>query len=261
MRRRRLHRRQRRPVPRAVRRRRDRRTRESHPERRGHGRVVPLGQGLRAAAQPQLRGHAAAGRPLTRDVAAQRDIVPHAVLPRVGAVHPAARQEHRLPQGLRQVLCRSLRLWPRVSALPQLPARAALLCRAAARGRRAVVRRVAARDGVVPHHARRRRRRLARLHRRGLGALHVHHLLRRAREGQASALRDVLEHAPLLHHLLYRTLLPRLGLLDVGAGDDGPVRPRPVLCSNFLPREEAVRARASVLLGQTWQARRRDAPV
>mmetsp|Transcript_35221 Transcript_35221/g.97423 ORF Transcript_35221/g.97423 Transcript_35221/m.97423 type:complete len:262 (-) Transcript_35221:1479-2264(-) len=257
MRRRRLHRRQRRPVPRAVRRRRDRRTRESHPERRGHGRVVPLGQGLRAAAQPQLRGHAAAGRPLTRDVAAQRDIVPHAVLPRVGAVHPAARQEHRLPQGDGQVLHPLVGRRPRVRPLLQLRRRAILPRRAG----RAHLRAVAAHDGVDAVAA--GRPRCLRcwlqpgLHRRGALAVHADHLRGRAREGEARALRDLLVFAPLLRAVVHRAAAARTNVPLLGAARARAVHPRSDHRAHLLPRQQADGPHACLLLGQ-WTCARRD---
>mmetsp|Transcript_42559 Transcript_42559/g.103310 ORF Transcript_42559/g.103310 Transcript_42559/m.103310 type:complete len:207 (+) Transcript_42559:878-1498(+) len=88
----------------------------------GHhgGRVVPLGEGLRADAQLQLRGDGAARRALARHVAAQRHLHPRAVVPRVDPRGDAPRQERRPPQGDRQVLHLGRGVRPRLGALLQL---------------------------------------------------------------------------------------------------------------------------------------------
>ena len=75
------------------------------------------------------------------------------------------------------------------------------------------------------------------------------------RTGEALALRDVLEHAPLLRVVLHRAALPRLGVVDVGGAPPRPVRLRPRRRPHPAPRAHADRVGARLLLGRAEEGR------
>ena len=113
---------------------------------------VPVRQGVRPAAQPQLRRDDPAGVAVGRPLAPRR-VQRQGLASGVRPVHPAARQEHRLPQSVRQILHLRLRLRPRLRPLLQLRRRPVLQRRA----RRRDLPRVAHRHGMGTGGAGRRR--------------------------------------------------------------------------------------------------------